>query len=305
MSLPATSISTSKFSQSLKLPTPSFPFDLSSTSTSSSDPLSEPSQTGSPTTSVPSQTVSTSTTEATSTKPGDATSSGSGTNLAAIIGGVLGSLALICITIILVIYIIRSNKEEKRKTAAFNTVINPHRPDQDSQKPRKRGLLTLSGTKRRTQDSDVSSLSGVTLNNAQETLYPDPPDDKAHPEAGWGPSEAQGSEVQRYPRGPWELNNETRPSEMSDYNRPAELPDYTFLKTLPTIPQAPTRQDSWRPNDDGAAWGDMRLHPRLRDRLSELWEGWRKWQTDHGARRSGAWSSWDRVIQLCILDTVN
>ncbi|TDZ14340.1 hypothetical protein Cob_v012723 [Colletotrichum orbiculare MAFF 240422] len=178
------------------------------------------------------------------------TSSGPRLNIAAIIGGVLGGLALICITTILVIYIVRTNRREKR--------LNPKNP-----KPKpKLSFITISSN-RKTRDSDASSEDTIRLD---DTRYPDPPDDKAHPEAGWGPSEAYGSEVQPH-RGPWELLNDERPTELSDHNRPAELPDYAFLETLPTVAQAPTRQDSWRPNDDGAAWGDVRPPPRVRDRL--------------------------------------
>ncbi|KAF0315477.1 hypothetical protein GQ607_017302 [Colletotrichum asianum] len=203
-------------------------------------------------TSIPSATSTTPTPTTTSTTPAESSNSGSRLNLAAIIAGVLGGLALICITIILVIYIVRNNRKETGNQAPMSKP-NPSKP--------KRSFLTVS--KRTTKDSDVSSEDTIILNDTQ---YPEPPDDKAHPEAGWGPSEAQGSEVQRY-RGPWEMLNEDRPLEMSDHNRPAELPDYKFLETLPTIPQAPTRQDSWRPNDDGAAWGDVRPPPRLGDRL--------------------------------------
>ncbi|KAJ0159495.1 hypothetical protein CTA2_9580 [Colletotrichum tanaceti] len=165
-------------------------------------------------------------------------------NISAIIGGVLACLALICITILAVIYIVRKHKREE-----------------SSRQKRRVFELPRKGSK----TSKISTDS--TDNSLHETQYPDPPDDRVHPEAGWGPSEAYGSEVQPNPHGPWEMLNEERPVELSDENRPVELPDHEFLETLPTIAQAPTRQDSWRPNDDGAAWGDLRPPPRLRDRL--------------------------------------
>lgn len=165
-------------------------------------------------------------------------------NISAIIGGVLACLALICITILAVIYIVRKHKREESSR-------------------QKRRIFELPRKGSKTSKTSTDS----TENSLHETQYPDPPDDRVHPEAGWGPSEAYGSEVQPNPHGPWEMFNEERPVELSDENRPAELPDHNFLETLPTIAQAPTRQDSWRPNDDGAAWGDLRPPPRLRDRL--------------------------------------
>ncbi|TDZ41332.1 hypothetical protein CTRI78_v009729 [Colletotrichum trifolii] len=183
-----------------------------------------------------------------SSTPGSNSSKGSPLNLSAIVAGVLGGLALICITIIAVICIVRRQRQKDPNVKRF--------PKQ------KRGFFVL----RRKSSQNSTSSSSVGVVALDDTRYPDPPDDKAHPEAGWGPSEAYGSEVQPH-RGPWELLNDERPTELSDHNRPAELPDYAFLETLPTVAQAPTRQDSWRPNDDGAAWGDVRPPPRVRDRL--------------------------------------
>ncbi|KZL70269.1 hypothetical protein CT0861_02038 [Colletotrichum tofieldiae] len=191
-------------------------------------------------------------------------SKGSKLNISAIIGGVLACLALICITILTVIYIVRKHRREessRQKRRIFEL-------------PRKSSKSSKSST-----DSTVTTL--------QETQYPDPPDDRVHPEAGWGPSEAYGSEVQPNPHGPWEVLNEEIPVELSDDNRPAELPDHNFLETLPTVAQAPTRQDSWRPNDDGAAWGDLRAPPRLRDRL--------RWTDNAAASRGVESDSGSRV----------
>ncbi|KAF9882404.1 hypothetical protein CkaCkLH20_00440 [Colletotrichum karsti] len=228
----------------------SAPSSTQSDASSKSSP-SESLQPGS-STSIPQATTATSSPTPTSTEPTDSSSSGPRLNLGAIVAGILGGLALICITIILVIYIVRNNRSEKS-----------NRPPISRPRPQKPKWSFLAVSKRNTKDSDVSSEDTITLH---ETPYPDPPDNKAHPEAGWGPSEAYGSEVAPH-RGPWEMLNEERSHEMSDHNRPAELPDHAFLETLPTIPQAPTRQDSWRPNDDGAAWGDLRAPPRIRDRL--------------------------------------
>ncbi|KAK1976572.1 hypothetical protein LZ30DRAFT_773998 [Colletotrichum cereale] len=170
------------------------------------------------------------------------TSKGSKLNIGAIIGGTLACLALICIAILAVIYIIRKHRDEE-SSRQKRSIFGPENP----------------------KGSRLSTDSNVA--NLQETQYPDPPGDRIHPNAGWGPSEAYGSEVQPNPHGPWEVLNEERPVELSDDNRPAELPDHAFLETLPTVAQAPTRPDSWRPNDDGAAWGDLRPPPVLRDRL--------------------------------------
>ncbi|KAK1589611.1 uncharacterized protein LY79DRAFT_236106 [Colletotrichum navitas] len=163
-------------------------------------------------------------------------------NISAIIGGTLACLALICITILAVIYLVRKYRDEE-SSRQKRSIFGPE---------------NINGTRPSTDSSVV---------NLQETQYPDPPNDRIHPNAGWGPSEAYGSEVQPNPHGPWEVLNEERPVELSDDNRPAELPDHSFLESLPTIAQAPTRSDSWRPNDDGAAWGDLRPPPVMRDRL--------------------------------------
>ncbi|KAK2043261.1 hypothetical protein LZ31DRAFT_334220 [Colletotrichum somersetense] len=170
------------------------------------------------------------------------TPKGSKLNISAIIGGALACLALICITVLAVIYIVRKYRDEE-SSRQKQSIFGPENPKGS----------------RSSTDSSVKNL--------QETQYPDPPDDRIHPNSGWGPSEAYGSEVQPNPHGPWEVLNEERPVELSDDNRPAELPDHSFLEMLPTVAQAPTRSDSWRPNDDGAAWGDLRPPPVLRDRL--------------------------------------
>ncbi|KDN63546.1 hypothetical protein CSUB01_08913 [Colletotrichum sublineola] len=209
------------------------------------------------------------------------TSKGSRLNISAIIGGALACLALICITILAVIYIVRKYRDEE-SSRQKRSIFGPDNP----------------------AGSRLSTDSSVV--NLRETQYPDPPSDRIYPNAGWGPSEAYGSEVQPNRNGPWEILNEERPIELSDDNRPAELPDQSFLESLPTVAQAPTRTDSWRPNDDGAAWGDLRPPPVLRDRL--------RW-ADNAAASQGVesvpcsiftdnnvvWKNQVGFVQLCII----